>query len=239
MEPLGVNDQQKADIISQLTRQDKSAVFEDIHASVAAKVDVPADRQVKGVADFAEYVYRVDDLINLDGNKRQRDLRKKVGKFWKQHGGEGATNVQLLPLSDSSVRSQSEIFLSDWSNERLQSNPSSSLKDEIESSQKLLADFETLPLTGYALVIDGKVEGVTIGAKISNDTFATYVEKANHKIPEIYQAINHEMAKSLKQEGIKNINRMDDAGLPGLRQVKRNYNPIHQVISYTIEPVKP
>jgi hypothetical protein len=72
---------------------------------------------------------------------------------------------------------------------------------------------------------------VTLGTRLSQDTFDIHFEKAREDISGAYNAVNCEFARylRLKYPEVKYLNREDDMGLEGLRKAKLSYYPDHMV----------
>ena len=90
--------------------------------------------------------------------------------------------------------------------------------------------FRNLESVGYlsgAVLIDGKIEALSIGGKINRNTVTVHVEKANTNYRGLYQLINNEFCKHVAASipNVKYINREEDMGLPGLRKAKLSYKP--------------
>ena len=84
---------------------------------------------------------------------------------------------------------------------------------------------------GIALLLEDRVVAVTLGSRISSDTFDIHFEKAREDVDGAYAAINCEFARYLraKYPDVKFLNREDDMGLEGLRKAKLSYFPHHMV----------
>ncbi|KKR05475.1 MAG: hypothetical protein UT33_C0011G0186 [Candidatus Peregrinibacteria bacterium GW2011_GWC2_39_14] len=101
-------------------------------------------------------------------------------------------------------------------------------KDEYSAVKKSLQYFNELELIGGAIRINGQIEAFTIGGKINEKTAIIHSEKANAKIPGLYQVINQWfLINSLNNAGIEFVNREQDLGIPGLRKAKLGYHPDH------------
>ena len=72
---------------------------------------------------------------------------------------------------------------------------------------------------------------MTLGSRLSEDTFDIHFEKALDEYDGAYAAINREFACYLrgKYPQLKWLNREDDMGLEGLRKAKESYLPHHMV----------
>ena len=92
----------------------------------------------------------------------------------------------------------------------------------------MLHVFENLEKVGYlagAILIDGKIEALTIGGQINKNTVTVHVEKANTDFRGIYQAINSEFCRHMPEE-ITLVNREEDMDIMNLRKAKLSYKPV-------------
>lgn len=87
------------------------------------------------------------------------------------------------------------------------------------------------------LRIDGRIVAFTLG-EVLGSTLYVHIEKADHSIAGSSEAINrlfvNDMLESHPQ--ISLVNREEDLGDPGLRQVKRAYNPVQMLHRYEVVP---
>lgn len=83
------------------------------------------------------------------------------------------------------------------------------------------------------LRVDGKITAFTLG-EIFGDTLFVHIEKADHNIAGASEAINRLFVNDILAEhpSLVYANREEDLGDPGLRQVKRAYNPIMMINRY-------
>ncbi len=86
------------------------------------------------------------------------------------------------------------------------------------------------------LYIDGKIAAFTLG-EVFGDTLFVHIEKANHEIAGASEAINRLFVNDILSQhpGLVYANREEDLGDPGLRQVKRAYNPIMMIQRYEMQ----
>ena len=79
----------------------------------------------------------------------------------------------------------------------------------------------------------GKITAFTLG-EVFGDTLFVHIEKANHEIAGASEAINRMFVNDILAEhpGLVYANREEDLGDPGLRQVKRAYNPVMMIKRY-------
>ena len=96
-------------------------------------------------------------------------------------------------------------------------------------------NYNALKMDGILLMDGGKVLAVTMGSRMSPDTFDIHFEKAREDVDGAYTAVNCEFARylRLKYPAARFLDREDDMGLEGLRKAKLSYNPHHMVEKYT------
>jgi len=104
------------------------------------------------------------------------------------------------------------------------------LKDSLKCFQVFLDDFSGMESLGRVVTIDGKVQGVSFGFKISRDTFCILYEITDLSFKGISQFIFREFCRDLK--GYKYINIMDDSGLENLKRLKTSYAPDRFIPAY-------
>lgn len=83
------------------------------------------------------------------------------------------------------------------------------------------------------LRINGAITAFTLG-EIFGDTLFVHIEKANHEIAGASEAINRLFVNDILSQNPELVyaNREEDLGDPGLRQVKRAYNPTMMIQRY-------
>jgi hypothetical protein len=86
------------------------------------------------------------------------------------------------------------------------------------------------------LRVNGKIAAFTLG-EIFGDTLFVHIEKANHEIAGASEAINRMFVNDILTQHPELVyaNREEDLGDPGLRQVKRAYNPVMMIQRYEMQ----
>lgn len=87
------------------------------------------------------------------------------------------------------------------------------------------------------LWVDGKIAAFTLG-EIFDNTLYVHIEKASREVVGAGEAINRMFINDILSQHpeITHVNREEDLGDPGLRQVKRAYNPIELLHRYEFTP---
>lgn len=198
-----------------------------VEAAPAAMIEqsMPGKLLISSDRDNYDYVYRVQDLIDLKG-RSYHSKKNHVNSFRKNY-----SNYQYLSLTDDLI-GQCVDNIIEWCRKH------GCYKDPILLAEKnaiieVLNNFEALQLTGGVIVIDGKVEAFCFGEQLNTDTAVIHVEKANPEIRGAYAAINQEFCRN-NLSHLEYVNREEDMGIPGLRKAKQSYHPVKMVEKYII-----
>ena len=100
---------------------------------------------------------------------------------------------------------------------------------------RAIRHYGELSLDGIALVVDGLIVAMTMGSRMTADTFDVNFEKANAEVNGAYAAINYEFARYLraKYPSLCFIDREEDMGIEGLRKAKQSYRPEIHLMRYS------
>lgn len=177
--------------------------------------------------DSFDYVYGINDLADLAGRKLQRK-RNHVNRFFKDH-----PNAVFVPLTAENLSSAREMVRL-WFLSRIENAPQGTYLLEQVAMSRAFDHFEELALEGGLLMEGEDVLAVTMGSRLSSNTFDIHFEKARDDIDGAYAAVNREFARYLRQQHpeLEFLNREDDLGLEGLRKAKLSYCPHHMVEKY-------
>jgi len=174
--------------------------------------------------DHFDYVYDVKKMIELKG-RNFHDKRNKVNKFRSLYKYE---YIEITPdLIDECLE-----FEDDWC-EVKECEKYYGLEKERCAILQMLFNFDNLKIRGGAIRIGGRIEALTLGESMPNDTFVIHVEKANTDIPGLYQVINQEFLIHEAGDDLF-VNREQDLGMEGLRQSKMSYNPIKLIRKFRV-----
>ena len=171
-----------------------------------------------------DYVYATDDLADLRGRKFQKK-RNHVNRFRSEH-----PDFQLEPITVCNMH-QAQRMVDDWYRTRMKADPNGDYLLENIAMARAFQNFQGLNLEGCMLIDGGEVLAVTMGSRLSPDTFDIHFEKAREDVEGAYAAVNCEFARylRLKYPEVTCLDREDDMGLEGLRKAKLSYNPHHMV----------
>lgn len=186
-------------------------IIEEIEEVMPEKFTFTLDRS------NSDYIYRVSNLATLSGRKYHQK-KNHANAFRKAY-----PNYKYVPMSKEIIKDCLE-FSELWNKEKDEQEFDESLHCERLAIIEALNNFDVLGFRGAAIFIDGQVEAMTFGEKITNDTAVIHVEKANPNIRGLYTVINQEFCQR-EWSDLKYINREEDMGLEGLRKAKLSYHP--------------
>jgi len=171
-----------------------------------------------------DYVYRTQDLIELKG--REYHSKKNHLNYFLNH-----YKYEYVSMT-SAMADQAMQFIREF-NER-KNLPEHEMELLAMEERAMVDVFNNLEAVGYlaaAILIDGKLEALSIGGRINRNTVTVHVEKANIAYRGLYQLINNEFCRHAASN-VKYINREEDMGIPGLRKAKLSYKPVKLVESH-------
>ncbi len=221
---------------------DKRAVIEEIlqdarERGIPCRITgiLPADREAmegwfpgvfhfRGDRDGFDYVYAIDDLADLRGRKFQKK-RNHFNRFCAAH-----PDHEIQPITAENLE-LARALTESWYAHREETDPNGDYMLERIAMQKVFCHYAELGTEGVLLLDHGEVLAMTMGTRLSGDTFDIHFEKAREDVDGAYAAINCGFARylRLKHPEVTFLNREDDLGLEGLRKAKLSYNPHHLV----------
>ena len=171
-----------------------------------------------------DYVYSIDDLADLVG-KRYHRKRNHLKHFYGAY-----PDYTVEPISENNI-SAVKAMVERWYEERINQDPDGDYHMERAALDKALGHYAELGMDGLVLMGGGVVLAITLGSRLSSDTFDVQFEKARADVDGAYPAINREFAKYIRDKypEIRFLDREEDMGLEGLRRAKQSYYPHHMV----------
>ena len=169
--------------------------------------------------DEWDYVYLTKDLVELDGPKyhtQRKEMKKATSSL----------DLVYEPMTREHQKQCLELEevwcdLKHCRLDKLSEAEDFALKEAI-------ANLDALGFMGGVILLEGKVQGLTVGERLNSDTAVVHFEKANPEIRGLYQVINQQFCEHALK-GFKFVNREQDVGEPGLRRAKEGYHPHHFV----------
>lgn len=170
---------------------------------------------VENVRLWQDYLYNAEDLSTFAG-RRYSGQRNHINKFRKLYG-DGA---RFVPLS-AEDKSRVDEF---WEEYHVHFNKDTILaKKEVCYARRLTRQIGKRWVKAGAIELDGKLIALSL-AEVCGDTLVCHIEKALPQYEGIYPVMVQSFAAHFS-EGLRFINREDDAGERGLRTSKLQYLP--------------
>jgi len=165
-----------------------------------------------------DYVYRTQDLIDLKG-REYHSKKNHLNYFLNNY------EYKYVPLT-SDMAEDAMKFIAEFNQRKeVPDHEMLMLKMEEDAMKDVFRNLETIGYMAGAILIDGKIEALSIGGNLNRKTITVHVEKANTNFRGLYQAINNEFCKHVAST-VKYINREEDMGIPNLRKAKLSYKPV-------------
>ena len=170
---------------------------------------------VENVRLWQDYLYHAEDLSTFAG-RRYSGQRNHINKFRKLYG-DGA---RFVPLS-AEDKPRVEEF---WEEYHVHFNKDTILaKKEVCYARRLTRKIGKRWVKAGAIELDGKFIAISL-AEVCGDMLVCHIEKALPQYEGIYPVMVQSFAAHFS-DGLRPINREDDAGDRGLRTSKLQYLP--------------
>ena len=179
---------------------------------------------LRTIRDSFDYVYDINDLADLRGRKFQKK-RNHFNRFRAEHPG-----YEVVPLNACNL-GLARHLVDQWYYTRMKADPEGDYLLENIAMARAFQNFTGLGMEGILVLDYGEPLAVTMGSRLSENTFDIHFEKAREDVDGAYNAVNCEFARylRLKYPGVQFLDREDDMGLEGLRKAKLSYNPHHLI----------
>ncbi len=178
-----------------------------------------------------DYVYAVDDLVELKGNRFHKK-KNLVNQFKKKY------TYSYFPFTLEMIH-KALAMQQDWCTWR-DCESFNALAAENKAIEKVLNSWDKLKgLLGGTICVDDEIIAYTVGEMLSEDTVVIHFEKGKPEFKGVYQAINQMFLEDInKSQGgirLKFVNREQDLDDEGLRKAKLSYHPVGFVKKYHIK----
>lgn len=166
-----------------------------------------------------EYIYLQEKLIGLSGRHLQ-SKRNHISQFVK--------NYPLYSIEELKKENEEEVLAmtKEWLT-AMDEEHQKMLKAEYLTIENAFSSWDVFDFSGAILRIEGKIVAYTLAEK-QNNCVVVHYEKANTNYHGTYTMINREYELNYAPK-VLFVNRMEDAGVEGLRKAKESYKPIRMV----------
>lgn len=180
--------------------------------------------------EYTDYVYRVQDLAELRGN-RYAKKRNLVKQFLKSHVDAGRVEMDTVRGENSEDCAE---FVELWCAERdCDANPHDDLACEKQAMLNTLEQIDRIDVRSLLLRIDGEISALAVAADLTEAMGVLHFEKAFTQIKGLYQYFDQQCAQRLFPEK-QYINKESDMGVPGLAKAKKSYHPAFMAESFKL-----
>jgi hypothetical protein len=215
MLPFGLPDESTIKELFKTYQVMKTATEQQSEKLVAMGYSVNEDR-----GNF-DYLYSLEDLVNLTGRKFHRK-KNLLNIFVKNN------ECQAKPLLEE-YRDDALQILEQWNDQHGRPNDFHAAKEGLEKMWPL-------QLCGGIFYIEERPVAYCLGEELAlGKSFVIHFEKAvlSEDFKGIYQYINQAFA-SILPEKYETVNREQDLGETGLRHAKMSYRPLDFVKKYKV-----
>jgi hypothetical protein len=173
--------------------------------------------------DRSDYVYLIEELIELKGRKFHKK-KNHLNRFFELY-----PDFSYESLSMENVDELLEAWKL-WFG-RIADEANEGLKNEYIGIVETLKHFGKMSYKGGILRVKGKIVAFTLGEQLNSDTVVVHIEKADTEYHGAYQAINQQFLVN-EWSHLTYVNREEDLGIEGLRRAKLSYQPSHLIDKY-------
>ena len=170
--------------------------------------------------DLAEYMYLTRIMSTFSGHALKK-RREEVHAFWRMYTERAAVSG-IGPEDIEDILSYEQKWLA----ANKETHDMHALKREERMIRLQMTHFDKLHLSGIALRIDGEIAGFGYGTRLSDQCYDAIVEKGDRQVPHIYKVLRQESVKRCAMD-CEYVNMEEDVGVPGLRSLKRAYQPAY------------
>jgi hypothetical protein len=166
--------------------------------------------------DSADYIYKIQDLVNLVGRK-YHSRRNAISAFKGLY-----PNWEYKILTEEFFEQCIEIN-EKWIMTRTTGN-SRSIESEHKSIVKAFENYDKLGLMGGIICVDSKVAGFTVGSKINDKVVDINIQKGLIEYKGIYSILDQQFLLN-SCSNYEYVNKEEDLGIEYLRKAKLRQHP--------------
>ena len=180
----------------------------------------PGCYQITYDRDGADYIYAREKLATLSG-KKLHGKRNHINRF-----EEANPDWQYESITDDNEEECARMAMH-WCMDNCMTEHEEIEFDKIDESKLVVYAIrhrKEFGMIGGALRAGGRIIAITLGERLTKDTFVVHFEKAYSDIQGAYPMINREFVRHELSDYMY-VNREEDIGLEGLRKAKLSYYP--------------
>lgn len=199
------------------------------HSTVQA-LEKPEFFEINEDIDNHDYILSVDDLVEFKSNK-YRGKRNLLNRFERFHGEKAVTKE--IDVTDENTRKQIDLVTYSWT--EMKNKTIADVESELRAIKRCLDNATALNTRGFGVFVGDEMVAYTLFELLPNKFATIHFCKADTKFVGVFEHMNHNLAKHLSTLDIAHINMEQDLGLPGLRNSKQSYHPVHFLKKYKVK----
>lgn len=211
------------DRIVNLAQERKDPFF--MHCLVDEEVKMieewyPEKYQFKTDRDDSDYIYIREKMATLAG-KKLHGKRNHIHRFEEQN-----PDWQYETMTDANEEECAQMAMQ-WCVGNCMDERNEIEYKKIDESKLVVYAIrhrKEFGMVGGALRAGGRIIAITLGERVTDDTFVVHFEKAFSEIQGAYPMINREFVRH-ELSSYTYINREEDLGVERLRKAKMSYRP--------------
>ncbi len=185
------------------------------------------DVSITNIRRWRDYLYEAEAFCtyaggNYAGQRNHVNKFKKLYPEWRFDEYRSQDEAELVAFLHEydAVQRAKKNYLAD---------------EEMNEVYELVSQIGRFGLLCGVLRVGGKIVACSVGERCG-DMVVVHIEKALRDYEGAYPMIARQFALRFASGGVKYLNRMDDAGDPGLRKSKLQYLPCELVGKYNVTP---
>ncbi len=173
--------------------------------------------------DAADYVYNIDNLINLPGSKYHAK-RNHINKF------KSLYDFKYHRMT-TDFREDCRLMFNHWCESKR--GVIDNIEEQLMAVNRLLDNWENLDIVGGCITVDSQMVAFSFGEVLSRkeSIVVIHLEHADVDFQGSFPMINQQFLEH-EWNDFRFVNREEDMGLEGLRKAKKSYYPILMTKKY-------
>lgn len=219
-------------ITSYLKANDLPAALREVPAVICNELD-RSRWLIEDDRDSYEYILDTDQQSILEGSDFSRQ-RRRVNFFEREHSDD---NIDIQYIEEINEKTK-EDFIHHINTMPFNSNESTSLQN-ITEPKAILKNLEyalTFHKKALTISINSSIVAIAMISYLDNNAAAINHLKVDYSVKYIFQYTIYQLAKKLKENGIKEMNIEQDLGIEGLRVFKERLQPSRLLKKVVIRP---
>jgi len=166
--------------------------------------------------DSADYVYKIQHLIELPGS-RYHAKRNHINKF------KNLYNYRYKAMTPE-FREDCRSLFSHWCNTKR--DTISNIDEQLYAVNTLLDNWDKLDISGGCITVDDRLIAFSFGEVLcqKESIVVIHLEHANTDFHGSFPIMNQQFLEN-QWSDFQYVNREEDMGLEGLRKAKKSYHP--------------